>query len=341
MGVTLFKHKEPKLPFKFLSRDKIVGRALGRGGIEELFEPQIWTNWDEVKITEMLEAASKIWFKTTDPAFKTQNLSSKDNLELFNLQQGNDFSQIDTYPRNLAVFNDAVSRWESHAQQLGAASEGMLSGEVKSGVPFKLFEAKNIEDKSMHIFRQGQIAVFMDEIIRDWTLKHISRDILNEHNFLSELSADEMNEVFEQIAENMANKTRNEQVLNGELPQEKEALKQGIKDSHMKRGQKWFIKILKNEMKDSPLKARTNIAGKQKNLALLTDKLVNVLRQFIATPQIRQDPEMVKLLNVILESSGMSPIMFGTSPLMQQPQQGGTEPLKVLGQGQLKEMAMV
>ena len=338
VGVTLFRHKLPKLTFKFLARDKIVGRALGRGGVEELFEPQVWTSWSESKITEMLEAASKTFFKSTDPAFKTRNnLRNIDNLEVLTLQEGRDITQLDTYPRNLVVFNNAVDRWIARAQELGSASEGLLSGEVKSGVPFKLFEAKSIEDKSMHIFRQGQIAVFMDEIIRDWILNHVSKDILNEHNFLSELSANEMNEVFEQISENLTNKQRNEQVLSGEIPTDKEAMKEKIKNDYMKRGQKWFIKILKGEMKDSPLKARTNIAGKQRNLALLTDKLTNVMRQFISTPEIRNDPEMVKLLNVILESSGLSPILLGTSGVVNQQSQlpqekpaGTTQPLKEL-----------
>ena len=73
-------------------------------------------------------------------------------------------------------------------------------------------------------------------------------------------------------------------------------------------------------------------------MALLTDKLVNVLRQFIATPEIRQDPQMVKLLNTILESSGMSPIMFAGAGITQQQGGGGTEPLKALS-GAVKEAA--
>ena len=73
---------------------------------------------------------------------------------------------------------------------------------------------------------------------------------------------------------------------------------------------------------------------------MLTDKLVNVLRQYIATPQIRQDPEMAKLLNVILESSGLSPIMFGSSAAPPQPARAETlEPLKQLSQANQMAMA--
>lgn len=343
-GVVLFRKKEPKLPFKFLSRDKIYGRALGWGGIEELFEPQIWTNFGEVAIAEMLEQASKVLYKSDDLKFKTRNnLSNVRQGEVLQLQTGTDIAQLDTFPRNLATFNDSLERWQEQAQIMGAASEGMLQAESKSGVPFKLFEAQQMEARGMHHYRQGQIAVFIDEIYREWTLPHLSNEIANEQNFLTELSSDELMKVIDQMVENEANRFQIEKVLDGELvfPEEVADLKETTRIRLANRGSKWFVKILKDEMKE-PLGISTNIAGKQKNLALLTDKVVNVLRQFISTPEIRQDPEMIKLLNTILESSGMSPIIYGASPQRQPalPQQqqggGGTEPLKALGQAQLE-----
>ena len=335
-GVCLFKNREPKLPFKFLARDKIVGRALGRSGIEELFEPQIWTNWNEIKITEMLEAASKMIGLTDDPTVMAKHpsgLKNMDNLELVQVQQGaKGIWQMDTYPRNLTVFNNALERWEKHAQVLGAASDLMLGETPSAGTPFKLYEARVQEDKSMHKYRQGKLAVFMDEIYRDWILPHIAKEIANDQNFLTELSADELQSVAEQVITSEANKQIKNQILAGRIiePQELETNKQKLKADFLKSGNKRFIKIFKGEITEN-LSVMTNIAGKQKNLALLTDKLVNVLRQYIAAPQIRQDPEMTKLLNVILESSGLSPIMFGASPTMPpQPAAISEPPLKQL-----------
>jgi hypothetical protein len=327
-GVTLFRKREPKLPFKFLKRDDIKDRALGRGGVEELVEPQKWTNWNEIKITEMLEAASKMIGVHNDPTLAAKHptgMKDMDNMEFIELQEGKELRILDTYPRNLAVFNDSLERWQVHAQQLGSASEQLLGGDLNSGVPFKLYEAKNIDDKSMHRFRQGKIAVFWDEIYRDWIIPHISSEIANDHTFLAELSADEMQKVVEQVAINESNRIIVEKVLNGEdvTPEEQTSLMEKSKQGFLKDNKK-FIKILKKEI-TKPLSVMTNIAGKQKNLALLTDKIVGVLRQYLATPQIRQDPEMNKLLNVILESSGLSPIMFGASPMPPQAPQGAPQ----------------
>ena len=342
-GITLFDNKEPVLPFKFLSRDNVEGRALGRGGVEELFESQVWTNWDEIKITEMLDAASKTIHFSDDPTIKTRNnLNNVDNGEIIDVQEGKTIQQIDTYPRNLQVFNDSVERWQSQAQIIGSASEGQLGESPSAGTPFKLFEAQQIEAQGMHKYRQGKLAVFMDEIYRDWILPYLGKEIVKEQSFMEELSSDEMEMVVDKVMLKKTNEFKKRMILgmqeiDEELIADFEAV---VREDVIKQGNNRFFKILKDEMKDISLSVMTNIAGKQKNLALLTDKLVNVLRQYIATPQIRQDPEMTKLLNTILESSGLSPIMFGPAPAaaLQQPQQpqqgGGTQPLQDLSQSQ-------
>ena len=341
VGVTLFRHKEPKLPFKMLKRDDIYDRVVGFGGVEELFEPQVWTNFSEGKIAEMLDAASKTFHKTTDPSFKTRNnLQNAENNEVFVLQEGKDISQIDTYPRNLAVFNDAVMRWERHKDEISSSGEALGGETPSSGTPFKLYEAQIMEQRGIHKYRQGKIAVFVDEIYRDWILLHIAKDIVNEKEWLEELSGDEVMEIAKRIVDKKTNDYIKDKILNGEnlYKMDIENFKTEAKEKFMADGNKKFIKIIKDEFKNTPLGISTNIAGKQKNLALMTDKLTNVLRQFISTPEMRQDPEMVKLLNTILESSGMSPIMFSASRMPQLPQQGrgGTEPLKALGKRQVE-----
>lgn len=338
-GVCLFRKAMPELPFKFLKRDDIKNRALGRGGVEELFEAQIWTNWNEVKITEMLDSASKTLFFSDDPTFKTRNnLSNVHNNEVLKLNEGKQIQQLDTFPRNVAIFNDSVERFWQHAQVLGSATDPLMGEEPNSGTPFKLYEAQQMEGKGMHKYRQGKLAVFMDELYRDWILPHLAKEIVKEQTFLQELSADEMREVVDKVVTAKTNSFKKSMILGLQDINEDliEDFKNQVRQDVVKGGNKRFFKILQNEMKDISLSVMTNIAGKQKNLALLTDKLVNVLRQYIATPQIRQDPEMTKLLNTILESSGLSPIQFNTAPVVQQiaPQQGNTQALQDMASNQ-------
>jgi hypothetical protein len=321
-----------------VKRDDIKNRALGRGGVEELFEPQQWTNWSEIKIIEMLDSAAKTLFVSDDPTFKSRNnLNAVENNEVLNIQEGKQLVQLDTFPRNLSVFNESVARFFQHAQLLGAASDPLLGETPNSGTPFKLFEAQQVESHSLHRYRQGKLAVFIDEIYRDWILPHLAKEISKEQNFMQELSTDEMIKVTQSVVNKKTNQFIKQMILSLQqvVPELVDLHRQTVAQDFAEGGNKRFFKILKDEMKDAHITVMTNVVGKQKNLALLTDKLVNVLRQFIATPQIRQDPYMIELVNTILESSGLSPIKY--APPLQQVQtepSSSTQPLKEFGQGE-------
>jgi len=151
--------------------------------------------------------------------------------------------------------------------------------------------------------------------------------------FLAELDLEELQAVADTLVVCEVNRVIKEKILNGEpiYPDQVELYKQEVRDTFMKGGNKRFIEILKGEMKDAPISVRTNIVGKQKNLAGMTDKLVNVWRQIVAAPQVLDDPRMAKILNQILEYSDLEPIDFyrpPTQPLVS-PQ---TKPLQEVAQ---------
>jgi len=251
-----------------------------------------------------------------------------------NLQEGKTIQPLNTFPRNLPVFNDSVDRFWNHAQLVGAGPDALMGEEPNAGTPFKLFEAQQIEGKGLHKYRQGKLAVFMDEIYRDWILPYFQKEVVKEQNFMEELSADEVQDVVDKVVIKKTNVFKKSMILGmQEIDEDIIALYEDkVRQDTAKQGSKRFFEILKDEMKDLPIAVMTNIAGKQKNLALLTDKLVNVLRQYLATPQLRQDPEMGKLLNTILESSGLDPINITAVPPPAAPVApgGGTEGLKNL-----------
>ena len=331
-GVILFRKKEKDLPFKLALGDKIYGRALGRGGIEELFQDQVWTNYSEIRMKDLLDAASKVILKTTDDAVAKRNkVQNMENLEIITLAEGKDIGQVDTFPRSIALFERAIADKNAHARTMGSAQEAIMGEEPPAGTPFKSVEFQARESHSLHEYRKGKYAKNIEEIYRDWIIPDIAKKIANGKEFLANLSFDELQKVAEDISENIANKTRNEQVLNGELPEDKEILKQRIREGYQKKGNTQFIKILKGELKDLPLRISINVSGKQKRLGEMTDKIVNIFRFIISNPQgfqqVMQIPGMSKIWNEIIEYSGLSPVDFSgidksviqTSPIQSQP----------------------
>lgn len=317
-GVTLYKGKEKDGEFKFLSRDAIYGRALGFGGAEELFEAQVWTNYSEQKKQRLLENASKVIFQTTDRQFKTrQRLDDLDNNAVVVTEEGSSLNQLNLTPTNITLFENSLSEWESHAQRMGSANDSNLGVQPTSGTPFKLQELVTNTSNSLHEYRQGKISTFVTEIYRDWIIPMIAKDISSGVEFLADFTLEEVNSIVDSVTTVELNRMIIDQVLSGKIPTEEEqqTLKSGIREDFAKTGNKHFIKLLENEMTGDKIDVYVNIAGKQKNVAGVTDKLVNVFRQVIANPTMfQQYPFLAKPFNEILELSGLNQIDFTQKP---------------------------
>lgn len=312
-GVTLYRARKPKTTFKLLKRDPIFGRALGFGGAEELFEAQVWLNYDIIRVKEMLDVASKMIFKTTDPAFHSRNKTEDmENGQTVVLEDGKDLSLVNNQPINITVFDNSIKQWEVHAQSMGSATDAMFGKDPSSGTPFKLQEVVLQEGMGLHEYRQGKIATFVDEIYMDWIIPYIAKAVMKDQTFLSELTLEELQNICENVVTNEANKLIEKGIWDGTpvTEEEVEFAKNAVREKFMKGGNKRFLQIVEDEMADAPIVVKTNIAGKQKDLAGRTDKLVNIFRQIISNPQVLADPAMAKLFNQILESSGLSPVDF-------------------------------
>lgn len=331
-GITLFRGKKGKtsVTFKVILRDKIFNRALGLGGVEELFEPQIWTNYGEIIKKGMLDAASKIIYQTTDQSFKQRNkILNLENQEVLVMENGTTLSQVQNGTPNMALFERAVAEWQVNAQTIGSAQDAILGDNPASGTPFKLQDLVVTEAHGLHDYRRGKISTFFVSIYRDWVLPYITSDITKGKTFLAELSLDELQQVADAVVECQIEDIIKAKILAGEEidPQDMENVKQKARENFMKQGNSRFLEIFDNEMKDVPLSVKVNIAGKQKDINKITDKLVNIFRQIIANPAVLDDPRMAKLFSQIIEYSGLSPIDFGfTIPKPQQQQQQVVQP---------------
>lgn len=332
-GITLFKGKGDPKKYKALMRDKIFGRACGMGGIEELFQSQLWTNYDEIRIQEMLDASSKIVHITTDEGLASRNnINGVEQNEFLKASKDSITQQLNTQPINLVAFQNASNRWEEHAKGIGSAYDAQLGQSPTAGTPFKLQDLVTTQGDSLHKKRQGKIATHLGEAYRDWYLPDLVKEMNNEQEFVEELSLDELEYCAESIVTITTNDRLKQMVLAGQdvTPEQRDLFKQLVKDEFMKSSTKFFS-ILKNELKGLPVDVEINIAGKQKDLSHIADVMTNLLRQIMANPQgfltTLQIPGASSAFNDLLESVGASPWKFNqltqakTQALMQ-PQPG-------------------
>lgn len=337
-GVTLYRKKDDEDSLKFHTSKKVFQRALGQGDGENLLGPQIWTNFLTIHKMNMLEAASKIPLQTDDPNFTNRNkIQDMENLEVTVLEEGKKIGQIPTAaPANIAIMQNAVNEWFEHAQFTGSAFDPIIGKEASSGTTFRGQERTVAQGRGSHDRKRGKRAKFIEELYREYIIPDIKKEILKGKKFLATLSTEELTWIADQIAITESNKRIRDMILSGKVvtKEEQTLLIQVIKESFLKKGDKHLIEILKGEFEDIELKMGINIAGKQKDLATLSDKLLSVFQFIFANPQgfqqAMQVPALAKSFENILEFSGMSIANFST--LLQAPVQPASQQLG--GQGQ-------
>lgn len=336
VGVCLYRKKEAEGNLKFFTSKKVEDRALGRGVGESLLHPQIWTNFLTIHKMNMLEAASKVPLYTDDADYTQRNkIQDMENLEITTVQANTRIFQVPTAaPANIELFKAGIDEWYEHAQLSGQAFDPLLGKESASGTTFRGQNQVVQQGKGGHDRRRGQRAKFIEEIYRDWIIPDMAKQIMKGKKFLATLSQDEMQWVTDQLATNYANKERDEDVLSGKIPRDFETLKQQCIKDLTKKGNKHLLEILSGEFQDVDIKMGIDVAGKQKDLAGLNDKILSLFQFVIANPQgfqqAMQIPGMSKSFNDILEYSGLSQVDFAAftampqfpAPNQQQPQQG-------------------
>ena len=325
-GVTLYKSKETESVLKFHAPKKVHGRALGWGGVEALLDPQIWANFAEIHKNNLLKAASKITFFTDDDAYANRNkIKDLENLEVTVIDKESRYGirQIPNTPPNFQLFERRVQELEDHAQKLAGVSDPLLGKSPAAGTPFRLQERVIFEGKKPHERTAGKYDKFIEEIINDWVVPHMIREIIKGKTFLSTLTSDQLEYILQRVPRNRAVKRQWEDVLEGRIPGDLALYEQEEKQKLLQGGNQQTLKILKDEFKNVRMKVKVRVSSKQKDMAGFVEKLGNILSQYWALPpEIKNDPTTQHLMNQLLEASGLPPASLGqltTSVLQEAP----------------------
>lgn len=331
-GVTLYRKEDVEDRLKFFTSKEVYGRALGRGVAERLLHSQVWTNFLTIHKTKLLEAAAKIIPYTDDEDFDNRNkLDEVENLEVKKVSKGSTFGIIPTAATaNVSLYENSINEWYDHAQLQGAAFDPIMGEEPSSGTTFRGQERVVAQGKGPHNKRRGKRAKFIEEVWRWSVIPHIKKEILGGTKFLATLTADEMRWISERLADNYVAKKFVQSTIDGKIPtkEAEQLLREEFLKKFSKMGNTQIIEILKGEFEDAEIKIGINVAGKQKDLANLSDKVLSIFQFIFTNPQAftqsMQIPALAKAFDDLLEFSGMNPSDFST--LMQATPQQQLQP---------------
>lgn len=318
-GITLYKGKDKKLSdiYKALVINPVFGRACGKSIVETLFEPQVWTNYSAIKIKSLLDSAITL-FQTDSEELAGQKLTELANNTIIKHEKGNPISKIDGTLQNLPAFTNYQVGLENSARVLGSASDAQLGTNPTSGTPFALQQLVVQQGQGIHEFRQGKIATFFADVLyRDFILEMLMNDLNNGVIFSEELSLDEMQWVIKRMVEGEVEENIKNQILTtGIVPtkQQRDVLEQELEQEMMKKGNKKFLEIIKDELRDIPIDVMVNIKGKQRYMAQNADKITNMIKFVLSNADaLAKFPDIGGAINQLLEESGMSAIDFANT----------------------------
>ena len=319
-GCILYRKKEEEGNLKFHASEKVYGRALGYSDGEAFLHPQIWSNFVEIHKMGLLEAGSKVPLMTDDPTFHNRNkIQDMENLEVMTVSPDTRLppQPIQTaFPANYQLFADSVDQWFQHAQLLGSAFDPILGKEQASGTTFRGQERTVAQGRGWHDRRRGQRAKYIESIYRDWIIPDIVSEIRKGKKFLATLTAEELGWVSEQLATKTTNERIKQKILKGSLPthEEQEKVKALFKENFSKQGNKKLLEVLRGELDGIEVGIGINVAGKQKDLVNLSDKILSIFQFVFANPQgfiqAMQVPALARGFSDILEFSGLNQADF-------------------------------
>lgn len=316
-GITLYKGDDKPLRerFKALKIDQVrsKGRACGKSIVETLFDPQVWNNYAEIKIKEMLDSAINVIVSDSDE-LGGQKLSDLKQNAVLKQERGATTTRLDGTLQNLQNFQNYQTTKENSARIIGSASDAQLGTNPVSGTPFSLQALVVQQGQGIHEYRQGKIATFFADVLyRDLILGYLVKEMNGGKEFSEELSFDELEYVAEAIATNQVETKKKQMMIDGKImkTEEMDMLMEEYKAIVKKGGTRKFFEVLKGELDDIPMEVYVNIKGKQKAMAENADKLTNIIREIIKAPQaFAQIPGLGKTFNELLENSGLSPVDF-------------------------------
>lgn len=319
-GVTLYRKKADEGDLKFFTSTEVEDRGLGRGVGEKLIHPQIWTNFLSIHKMNMLEAGSKVPLYTDDSTYTSKNrIQDMENLEITTIEENKRIYQVPTVaPANVQLFEQSINEWYTVAQNNASAFDSLMGKEESSGSTFRGQERLVAQGRGPHDRKRGKRAKFIEEIYRDWIIPDMKKEIVKGKKFLGSLTSEELNWVADRWATNQARDRVVNAMFDGKFvsKEEQDALITQYKQDFLKSGSKKLIEIAKDELKDIEIGIGINIAGKQKNLANLSDKILSIFQFVFANvqgfQQAMQVPALSKAFEDILEFSGLSSADFNT-----------------------------
>lgn len=315
-------------PYKEVHFRRRKGRWLGVGNYEACFDLTEKANELTNRYFASLRIALLHLYQTRDKLHVKNVLT--DLLDGDVVVSKSELTAIPTEIRGAGDYLNEMRAIEAKADRICKSLEVVTGQNLPSNTPFKLGNQQMIAATKFFGFVQQNMGLFIEDVFNKWLLPDFSKGLTDEH-ILEILDDTEDMEIYytakrklyqyevmkRYILENNKMPSAEDLQLVGSLVQDQiaKAPKQVLVEREYYSNLTYSVKMVITGENDK----------KKENL----DTLSNVYEVTAANPAALQDPRLLKILNLILEETGFSPLQINainqtpTNPTLNPANQGG------------------
>ncbi len=304
-GVILFKsawHKE--WPFKDYHYSKIIGRWLGNGIVESLFDTQVRMNEIKNQKRISMELSTLHLFQTPDKQIARNVLDDLQNGDI--LLSKNGINPIANEERNLPAWKDEEDSYTQHAQRISFAYDA-VSGETPAASSTATANI-NAQQQATSVFgfKRKMFTNMLRDLFNDFVLDELMTDLTPEHIMRFTGNTQELNKLDDAAAEIYANDEIKRMALMGKGPtiEMQQTFKDKAKAHYKTMGENRFLKIKQAFYNDASFEFDFNTGNDQINPQSVAQNTQAILTAIGQNPGLLSNPlsKMPKLLVYHMEN---------------------------------------
>lgn len=317
-----------KFPYKEVHYRRRKGRWLGVGNYEQCFALIEKANELTNRFFASLRIALMHLYQTRDK-MHVKNVMT-DLLDGDVVVSKSELTIIPTEIRGANEYKLEMNNIETLADKYCNSYEIVSGADLPSGTPFKLGAQQLKSATKLFDFVMQNEGLFIEEVFNEWMLEDFSKSLTKEHILDLLDDADDI-----QIYYNAKRKLYQYAVLKEYIMQYSEyptveqlQLVGELTKDQVAKGPKQ-VRVLENSYKDYIYTIKVVVTGENDAKKEHIETLSTTAQTIAANPAALQDPRFMKILDLVLEQTGYSPLEITaineapTNPLLNPANQGG------------------
>lgn len=319
---------ESLFPYKEVHYRRRKGRWLGVGNYELCFDLTEKANELTNRFFGSLRIALLHVYQTRDKSHVKNVLT--DLLDGDLVVSKSAIEIIPTEIRGAGEYAAEMARIEAKADRMCNSLEVITGDALPSNTPFKLGQQQLQSATKFFAFVQENCGLFLEQVFNEWLLPDFSAELTDEHILDILDDADDM-----QVYYTAKRKLFQYDVMKRYILQHNETpdpaqiqlVGQLVQDQIAKSPKQVLVE--KNYYSDLTYSIKMVITGENDKKKEDLETLSDVYQVTAANPAALQDPRLLKILNLILEETGFSPLVINsinetpTNPSLNPANQGG------------------